>query len=102
MPVLESTFARLDEIWQDNQSNEAALDISAFTTRRYVFKDPSGNLTTKTVAFKASGTNGILTYTIEADLLDEAGDWAVQVVLWNATERVYCTPVNLTVSAILS
>ena len=30
VPVLEEIFTRLDEIWKENQENEAALDISAF------------------------------------------------------------------------
>ena len=32
VPVLEPIFTRLDEIWQENQSNQSELDISAFTT----------------------------------------------------------------------
>ena len=31
VPVLEPIFARLEEIWQENQANEAELDISEFT-----------------------------------------------------------------------
>ncbi len=31
VPVLEPIFARLAEIWQENQANEAELDISEFT-----------------------------------------------------------------------
>ncbi len=31
VPVLEDIFSRLDEIWRENQANEAPLDISAFT-----------------------------------------------------------------------
>ena len=31
VPVLEPIFTRLDEIWQENQSNQSELDISAFT-----------------------------------------------------------------------
>ena len=30
VPVLEETFSRLDDIWRENQENEADLDISAF------------------------------------------------------------------------
>ena len=30
VPVLEEIFTRLDDIWRENQENEAALDISAF------------------------------------------------------------------------
>lgn len=30
VPVLEPVFSRLDEIWRENQENEASLDISAF------------------------------------------------------------------------
>lgn len=31
VPVLEPIFTRLDEIWKENQANEAELDISEFT-----------------------------------------------------------------------
>jgi nitrite reductase/ring-hydroxylating ferredoxin subunit len=31
VPVLEDIFSRIDEIWKENQANEAPLDISAFT-----------------------------------------------------------------------
>ena len=31
VPVLEPVFERLDSMWEDNQANEAELDISAFT-----------------------------------------------------------------------
>lgn len=30
LPVLETIFSRLDAIWEDNQRNEATLDVSAF------------------------------------------------------------------------
>ena len=30
VPVLEEIFTRLDDIWRENQENQAALDISAF------------------------------------------------------------------------
>jgi nitrite reductase/ring-hydroxylating ferredoxin subunit len=30
VPVLEDIFTRLDEIWEENQRNEAGLDVSAF------------------------------------------------------------------------
>ena len=31
MPLLEDTFGRLDEIWRDNETNDAELDIADFT-----------------------------------------------------------------------
>ena len=31
VPVLEPIFGRLDDIWKENQANEAELDISEFT-----------------------------------------------------------------------
>lgn len=31
VPVLEDIFTRLDDIWEENQKNEASLDISTFT-----------------------------------------------------------------------
>ena len=31
MPVLEPIFARIDDIWQDNQDNQSELDVASFT-----------------------------------------------------------------------
>lgn len=56
----------------------AAVDISSFTTLQFIFRAPDGEQTTKTAAFDATGTNGVLAYTIESDLFDEAGAWAVR------------------------
>lgn len=55
-----------------------AVDISSFTTLQFVFRGPDGEQTTKTAAFDTNGVNGVLAYTIEDGLFDEAGAWAVR------------------------
>ena len=55
-----------------------AVDISGYTTRQFVFKSPAGVKTTKTAVFDTDGTDGVLKYTVENGLINEAGDWYVQ------------------------
>lgn len=56
----------------------AAVDISSYTTRQFIFKSPSGVKTTKTATFDTDGTDGVLKYMVEAGLINEVGDWWVQ------------------------
>ena len=55
-----------------------AVDISSYTTRQFIFKKPDGEQVTKTAAFDTNGVNGVLAYTIEDGLFDQAGAWAVR------------------------
>lgn len=56
----------------------AAVDISSYTTRQFIFKSPSGVKTTKTATFDTDGTDGVLKYTVEDGLINESGNWYVQ------------------------
>ena len=75
------------------EQDGVAVDISSYTTLQYIFSDPSGNDTTKTAAFNSDGTDGVLTYTIEDGLIDEAGRWLVRA-------RVAKTGAEITSSAL--
>jgi hypothetical protein len=55
-----------------------AVDISSYTTRQFIFKSPGGTKTTKTATFDTDGTDGVLKYTVEDGLINEAGNWNVQ------------------------
>ena len=66
-----------------------AVDISAYTTRQFIFKSPIGAVTTKTATFDDDGTDGILKYTVADGDIDRAGSWRVQA-------RIAKTGVELT------
>ena len=56
----------------------AAADISGYsTTIQMVFTESDGTITAKTATFKTDGTDGIIEYTVESDLLT-AGSWRVR------------------------
>ena len=58
---------------------DAAADISSYaSTIQMIFTDPSGNTTAKTATFDTDGTDGVIKYTIESSLFDEAGTWKVR------------------------
>jgi hypothetical protein len=58
-----------------------ATAIDSYTTLEIIFVSPSGEATTKAaadgVAFFTDGTDGILAYTVEDALIDEAGTWTI-------------------------
>lgn len=62
--------------------DDVVIDLSAVTSKQFIFKPPRG--ATKTVAadFFTDGTDGILQYiTVDEDFLDVAGSWKVQADL---------------------
>ena len=80
-----------------------AADISTYTTtRQFIFADPSGNATAKTATFNGAGTDGVLTYTVESDLFDEAGNWRVQVKLATGGKVVYSETLEFEVGGVLA
>ena len=79
--VLKLTFVDVD--------TDAAADISAYSsTIQMIFTDPSGNSTAKTASFSASGTDGVIQYTLENGFLDEAGVWTVRGRVQSATTKL--------------
>ena len=56
----------------------SAADISGYTTtQQMIFKDPDGNIATKTAAFDSDGSDGIVKYTLADGDIDEEGTWHV-------------------------
>lgn len=53
-------------------------DISSYTTLQFIFKAPSGTITTKTATFDTDGIDGVLKYTVEDGVIGEVGNWRVQ------------------------
>lgn len=54
-----------------------AVDISSYTTKQFVLRDPDGTAAVKTADFDSDGTDGILKYTILTGDIDAAGNWKV-------------------------
>lgn len=80
-----------------------AADISAYTTtRQLIFADPSGNASAKTASFYTDGTDGVLTYTVESGLFDEAGNWRVQAKIATASKVVYSETLEFEVGGVLA
>jgi len=75
---LELTFIDCD--------TDSAEDVSAYTTsQELVFKDPDDNESTVTAAFDTDGSDGVVTYTVVADDIDEAGTWHIRIKLTSPT-----------------
>lgn len=74
-----------------------AVDISSYTTRQFIFKSPSGVKTTKTAAFDTDGTDGVLKHTVEAGLINEAGDWSVQARIAKTGAELTSDPISFRV-----
>lgn len=55
----------------------SARDVSTYTTKQFIFRDPDGTATTKTADFDTDGSDGILKYTTVDGDIDAAGNWKV-------------------------
>lgn len=59
----------------------AAVDISSYTTRTFIFTPPDGIEVEKTAIFTTTGVDGYLQYTAEAAFFDTVGTWRVRAEL---------------------
>jgi hypothetical protein len=69
------------EITVNDKDTDTSTDISTYTTRSFLLRDPAGTTTTKTALFKTDGTDGALTYTVVTGDIDQPGRWQIQVQL---------------------
>lgn len=60
------------------QDGTTAVDISTATTKKIVFKKPSGTKLTYDTAFVSDGTDGKIKYNVVAGDLDEVGTYKLQ------------------------
>lgn len=58
--------------------NNVALDISAATDQKILFRKPDGTVLTKTAAFTTDGTDGKIEYQSQAGDIDVKGTWEIQ------------------------
>lgn len=64
-------------------SGSTIKDISAFTTKQYIFRKPSGAFITVTADFYTDGSDGVLSYISSTGVLNESGIWKLQIYLAN-------------------
>jgi hypothetical protein len=77
----------------------SAVDISSYTTKQFIFESPGGTDTTKAASFDSDGTDGILAYTIEDGLIDEAGTWQVAARISKVGAELTSDPLRFYVAA---
>lgn len=61
--------------------NGVAVDVSSFTTLKYVLRSPAGIVVEKTASFDTDGINGWLKYIFLVGEIDEIGEWSVEARL---------------------
>lgn len=67
----------------------SAADISGYaSTIQMIFTDPGGTETAKTATFATDGTDGVIEYTTEDGLFDEAGWWQVRGRVQGASSKL--------------
>src|SRR5262245_28903947 len=57
------------------------IDLSGATVKQLRLQKPDGTVDTKTALFSTDGTDGKVRYVMQADDLDQAGDWRLQVYI---------------------
>jgi hypothetical protein len=58
------------------------IDISAATTKQFIFRKQDGSETTVNATFISGGTGGGLTYTVTStSFFDVKGKWSVQAIV---------------------
>lgn len=75
-----------------------AVDISSYTTRQFIFTDPTGTITTKTATFDTDGVDGVLKYTILDNEVNTAGYWYVQARIIKSGVELTSDPLRFFVS----
>lgn len=96
VPVLEDVFGRLDEIWEENRANEAALDIPAYA--QFMLGESFGPIVADIEAKLRAGVNPLdlcraMTYagawrTVRFHLKNE-GDWHDVANIYSYAHALY-------------
>jgi len=56
----------------------SGVNIASATTKKLIFKKPTGNTLTVTASFYTNGSDGVLSYISTSGDLNEAGLWRLQ------------------------
>ena len=78
--------------------DKTAVDISSYTTRVFVLRDPDGTAATETATFSSDGTDGYLQYTIADGDIDAAGPWSASARISQVDVELTSAPVSFHVS----
>jgi hypothetical protein len=90
--IIVGDYGQVMKLTVIDVDTDAAADISDYSsTIQMIFTDPSGNQTTKTASFSSGGTDGVIQYTIESDLIDEAGKWKVRARVQGTGKKLTST-----------
>ncbi len=77
---LELTFLDVD--------TSLAANISGYaTSKKMIFTKPDGSVVEKNASFKTDGSDGVLTYTVEAGFLT-SGSWLVKGQVTSASAKL--------------
>lgn len=87
--IVKGDYGQTIELTVIDGDTGSAADLSAYTTSQaIILRDPSGNEASKAAEFKTDGEDGIVDYTIEEDVIDEAGQWSVRAQVASDSARL--------------
>lgn len=70
------------------RSDDSIYDLSEAILKNYVFKSPTGDVSTKECSFVTNGSDGKLVYVLQEGDVDEVGVWYFQAeVTWSDSRR---------------
>jgi len=79
-----------------------AVDISAATTKNFLFRKPDATVLTKTATFVTDGTDGQLTYTTITTDIDDVGIWTIQPLAISGASKFYGQQLSFEVLPVLA
>lgn len=80
-----------------DENYDTIANISSATTKDFIFRKPSGTLTTVSGIFVTDGSDGKLYYTFATNDLSEVGTYAAQCRLIMGTKKLRSSIVNFRV-----
>jgi len=78
------------------------VDISAATTKNFLFRKPDASVLTKTATFVTDGTDGQLTYTTLSTDIDAIGIWTIQPLASSGASKFYGQKLSFEVLSVLA
>ena len=86
--IISGDFGNVIELTFIDVDTGLPANISGYTTTKsMLFVSPAGAATTKTAAFKTTGADGIIKYTVDSAFLT-AGNWQVRGQVSTASAKL--------------
>jgi len=96
--IVNGDYGQVIELTILDVDTNAAADVSGYTTAQVIIlTDPAGAETTKTAAFKTTGADGIITYTLANGDIDAAGNWTARARVTTASAQLSSEEIQFTV-----